>query len=83
MAINIERLKMLRGERGLSQVGLSRTAGVPSATLAAIEAGVSKNPRYDTVIKIAVALQVDPGVLFLPGSLDVLSDTPPHPPTAA
>lgn len=64
MSFNVQRLKELRGALGLSQAALARAAGVPRATIGAIEYGTSKNPAYTTVIQIARALGVDPSELF-------------------
>lgn len=64
MSFNIQRLKELRQSLRLSQVSLAKKAGVPSATIAAIETGRSKKPSYPTVTAIAKALDVDPDELF-------------------
>lgn len=54
-----------RSELRYSQVDLAKSAGIPSATIAAIEAGrVTKAPRIDTLEKLAKGLRVDPQVLI-------------------
>lgn len=73
MSINVQLLKRLRKEHRYSQASLGKAAGVPSATIAAIEAGRSKDPSYTTVAAIAKVLQVDPDSLFLAESLKTLS----------
>lgn len=52
-----ERLRALRGERGESQHGLARRAGVNRVTIARIEAG-HQLPRYSTLVALAEALDV-------------------------
>ena len=50
-------LRQLRRERGLSQEGLARKAGVTKLTIINIETGRTK-PRSGTIAKIALALGV-------------------------
>lgn len=64
MSFNVKRLKELRTSLRYSQAGLAKAAGIPVATIAAIEAGNSKNPRYATVAQLAKALGVKPDELF-------------------
>lgn len=49
--INIDKLKLLREKRGLSQSELARRAGITQAHVAKIESG-KVDPRYSTVVKI-------------------------------
>lgn len=53
-----------RKELKLSQVDLANRAGIPSATIAAIEAGrVTRHPRFDTLQAIAKGLGVSSDTL--------------------
>lgn len=52
---NIQRI---RKEKGLTQDELARKADMPYATLAKIESGMVRNPTINTIIKLAVALNV-------------------------
>ena len=51
-------LKKLRTQAGLSQDQMARKAGVPYSTYLKIESGVTPNPSIQTVLNIAVALEV-------------------------
>ena len=53
-----EKIKSLREEKELTQKELSDRAGCAITTLSRLEHG-SRNPKLQTVIKIATALQVD------------------------
>ena len=52
-------IRRLRKERGLSQEVLSGFAGLARSHLSMIEAG-SKNPNFDTIWRISVALDILP-----------------------
>jgi transcriptional regulator with XRE-family HTH domain len=52
-----ERLKQLRKERGLSQDGLAKAAGLSTDTVAKLERP-NKEPSWDTAVKLARALGV-------------------------
>ena len=52
-----KRLRALRSERGESQHGLARRAGVNRVSIARIEAG-HQLPRYSTLVALAKALDV-------------------------
>ena len=54
----LKNLKKLRQKKGWSQEKLAREAGISYNTLIKIERGGIKNPKIDTVIKLAKALQV-------------------------
>jgi transcriptional regulator with XRE-family HTH domain len=49
-------LRTLRKRLRYSQAELARIAGVRAATISDIERGVITRPAYDTVIKLATAL---------------------------
>ena len=54
----LKNLKKLRNKKGWSQEKLAREAGISYNTLIKIERGGIKNPRLETLIKIAKALDV-------------------------
>ena len=56
-------LKRLRRERGLARAALARKADVGTDTLFRIESGQCA-PKLDTLLKLADALQVEPGALL-------------------
>ena len=51
-------LAKLRKENGLTQEGLARKADISYHTVIKLESGGIKNPRIETVIKLAGALGV-------------------------
>lgn len=51
-------LRKLREERGLSQEKLARLADIANNTIIKIEAGKNQNPTFDTLKKIAKALEI-------------------------
>lgn len=57
-------LKKIRERKNLTQDDVARAAGIPLATYRAIERGISKHPRYDTISKIARALGVSTKTLM-------------------
>lgn len=57
-------IKQLRTALGLSQRKLAQKAGLHASHISHIESGMLKNPRLDTVLKIADALGVDRGKFF-------------------
>jgi len=54
----LKNLKRLRNKKGWSQEKLAREAGISYNTLIKIERGGIKNPRLETLIKLARALGV-------------------------
>ncbi len=54
----LKNLKKLRQKKGWSQEKLAREAGISYNTLIKIERGGIKNPKLETVIKLAKALGV-------------------------
>lgn len=51
-------IKKLRKQKNLSQDKLARLADIPYNTLVKIEAGKSNNPTFETLSKLADALEV-------------------------
>lgn len=49
-------LKQEREKAKLTQAELARMSGVPQAVISDIEAGVTKNPRFETVKKLCSVL---------------------------
>ncbi len=61
------KLEAIRTKRKLSQIELDEKAGLRRGTTHDIEKGRSKNPSYETVVRLAKALEVEPEKLF-PGT---------------
>lgn len=57
--MHLKNLAKLRKEKGFTQEGLARKADISFHTLVKIESGGIKNPRIETVIKLAKALGVN------------------------
>lgn len=54
----LKNLAKIRKEKGLTQEGLARKADISFHTLVKIESGGIKNPRIETVMKLASALGI-------------------------
>jgi transcriptional regulator with XRE-family HTH domain len=54
----LRNLKKLRKQKGWSQEKLAREAGISYQTLIKIEQGRIKNPKLETLIKLAKALGI-------------------------
>ncbi len=52
----LKNLVKLRKEKGLTQEGLARKANISYHTLIKLESGGIKNPKADTILKLAEAL---------------------------
>ncbi|MDR1933932.1 MAG: helix-turn-helix domain-containing protein [Spirochaetales bacterium] len=63
LAFIIERIKKIRHARMISQFQLANRANISQSFLASLESG-KKLPSVETIIKIAQALEVNPGDLF-------------------
>ena len=59
------RVRELREARGWSQRELARRAGVRQATLSAIENEQTSGIDFETLERLAKALEVDPGYLIV------------------
>ena len=57
--MHLKNLVKLRKEKGLTQEGLARKADISYHTMIKLESGGIKNPKIETVIKLANALGVD------------------------
>jgi transcriptional regulator with XRE-family HTH domain len=56
--MHLKNLPKLRKEKGLTQEGLARKANISYHTLIKLESGGIKNPKIETVIKLASALEI-------------------------
>ena len=54
----LKNLAKTRKEKGLTQEGLARKANISYHTLIKLESGGIKNPKIETVIKLASALEI-------------------------
>ncbi len=57
--MHLKNLSKLRKEKGFTQEGLARKADISYHTLLKIEGGGIKNPRIETVVKLADALGIN------------------------
>jgi transcriptional regulator with XRE-family HTH domain len=64
----LERLRLYRDRKALSQEDLAKASGVARATIARIEAG--QEARAMTARKLALALEVLPADLMAPMEID-------------
>ena len=55
-----ENLKNLRNANGYSQSELAALTGISQPTICHIEQGIKKNPKWETVVKLANKLNVTP-----------------------
>jgi transcriptional regulator with XRE-family HTH domain len=82
-----DRLLEARAAQGLSRETLAAQIGVSYDTLGAIERGVTRNPRFATVVALATALDVTPSWLLTgqrdPGTDRFIQDAARHAPHAA
>jgi putative transcriptional regulator len=58
------RMRILRGQAGLTQEALASKSGVTATTIAAIEQGRRHDPHIGTIMRLARALGVDIQELF-------------------
>ena len=56
--MHLKNLAKLRKQKGLTQEGLARKADISYHTIIKLEGGGIKNPKIETVIKLADALKV-------------------------
>ena len=64
-----ERIAFARKMKGLDQEPVARAAGITKAALSQIETGVTKQPKPETLFRIADALDADPRFLVF-GHMD-------------
>ncbi len=53
-----KKIKAWRKVKGLTQDALAKKADIPYTTLAKLESGAIKNPSIQTIIKIALGLEI-------------------------
>jgi DNA-binding XRE family transcriptional regulator len=58
------KLETIRTKKGLSQVELDEKAGLRRGTTFDIENGRNQKPAFDTVVRLARVLEVEPEKLF-------------------
>lgn len=63
------RIREIREARGMSQLELSEKTGLARATIWRLETGEEETTTTKTLLKIADALGVTVGALFLPPSV--------------
>lgn len=69
-----QRLRALRLERGYSQQELANRAGLSTDLVSLLERGVRESMSWSSMVKLARALDVDPGVIA--GKKAVLNEVP-------
>ena len=57
-------LEEIRNQKGISQTDLDERAGLSRGTTNDIERGRNKRPAYETVVRLARALEVQPEEIF-------------------
>ncbi|MHA4987857.1 helix-turn-helix domain-containing protein [Cetobacterium somerae] len=58
------KIKEIRKEKGISQLGLSKLSGVCKSNIGAIEIGVIKKPSFIDILRIAKALKIEINELY-------------------
>lgn len=61
-------LRTARRRAGLTQIALARRAGIQQGMISKLENGLVPDPRFSTVLNLARALKVEPGLLRFDGS---------------
>lgn len=56
--MHLKNLSKLRKEKGLTQEGLARKANISYHTIIKLESGGIKNPKAETILKLAEALGI-------------------------
>lgn len=54
----VEKLKMIKTEKGLSNVDIAKISEIPLATVTRIFNGQTPNPTFETISRIAIAMTV-------------------------
>lgn len=57
-------LRRIRRAKDITQAALASAAGVDMTTVSDIERGKNRRPSYETVVRLARALGVEPSDLF-------------------
>jgi len=57
-------LKKAREDRGLSMREAAREADIPVSTLSKLEKGTLDNPTFATIVKLGMALEINPSEWF-------------------
>lgn len=57
-------VRAIRDERGWTQEDLAAKAGIHPTALSMVETG-ARSPKLDTLIRLAFALDVEPGAFFV------------------
>ncbi|MGO2655600.1 MAG: helix-turn-helix domain-containing protein [Pseudoclavibacter sp.] len=70
-----ERISALRNGLGISQQELGELAGIHFTNIGKIERGLA-NPTLLTLVRIAAALEIDPGTLIQGLTGDMVPDRP-------
>jgi len=56
--MHLKNLPKLRKEKGLTQEGLARKANISYHTIIKLESGGIRNPKAETILKLAEALDI-------------------------
>nr|BAL52703.1 XRE family transcriptional regulator [uncultured prokaryote] len=65
----MRRLRRIREQKALSLRQLEQLSGVDYSTISKLETGESRNPRLETIVRLAQALGVDLSELIDPKEL--------------
>ena len=71
-------LRQIREGRSLSRAQLADRVEVSSSTINQLERGIIKEPSYSLVVKLANALEVEPGAFFLPSDTVIAVEEGPR-----
>lgn len=66
-------LRDIRTAKGITQEDLEASSGVTQTTISSIERGTNKRPSWETVRRLAIALNVAPDELFPADCGDVVA----------
>lgn len=74
MKFNVDALRTARVSAGLSRYSLANAAGLSVDAVYRIEDGRTKNPRWETVQRLADAAGVDVALFFAPALPSIESE---------
>lgn len=74
-------IKEKREASGMSQKTLGEAAGISDSAIQRIEAGTRKSPGWDTLCKIAKALEIHPFVILQSAGYITTEDLQPYSPS--